>query len=606
MKLPSLHTLWQGITHVVIRFPLQFLIAIVSTSIWWYLIDYRIDNQVLENNLGTLLAICNLALTLLLASDLYCESHQVSNLWKWMFRAVDLIISIALFFVLEPWAYISDIYRIALLAFAFHLLVAFAPYIKKKNLNGFWQYNKTLFLRFLTSAFYAAVLYAGLAIALFAINGLFNVEIEYKAYLKLFALVSAGFTNVFFLAGIPNNFQSLEEDESYPKGLKIFTQYVLIPLMTIYLAILLVYEAKIILQWTLPKGLVSTLILGYAVFGILSLLLIHPIKEKEGNGWIKLFSKFFYLMMIPLVVLLLLAIGKRVGNYGITESRYILLVLAIWLAAITVYFLFVKKQNIKIIPISLCVIAILATYGPQSAFSISKFSQIARLKKLSESKAKEDKKDIPSIVRYLVQKHGLASIQPFTKTNVAALEAKMNATAAKNNDNGYALKSKKVDTAFALMKVRNDDDYSYNYVRFVNDNKGMILINGYDAIFSFASYNSDSVKRFDGNTFKVQQSPYDAAVKDKNKLILTIGSNEVLHFDIQKVVDSAYEAYKKDKLNKEGFDGYVYPSAKMELIQTSKKYTFKVLITNMTGSYDNTNNRFDRFDLDGFLLIKKN
>lgn len=604
MKIPSLLTLWQEISRVLLRFPIQFLLAILSTIVWWHLIDLRSENEVLENNLGKLLAICNLALTLVLASDLFCESHQLSNLKKWILRILSLLVCTGLYFVLQPWAYLADVFKICLLAFAFHLLVAFAPYLQNKNLNGFWQYNKSLFLRFLTSTFYALVLYAGLAIALVAIDGLFNVEIEYRAYMKLFAVVSAGFTTIFFLAGIPQNFQSLDQDESYPKGLKIFTQYVLIPLMTIYLAILLVYEAKIILLWTMPKGLVSTLILGYAVFGILSLLLVYPIREKKGNGWIKLFSKFFYLMMLPLVVLLLLAIFKRVNNYGITESRYILLLLAVWLAAITLYFLVVKKQNIKIIPISLCIIAILATHGPQSAFSIAKYSQTARLKKLMTSNATKDSEEKQSVIRYLVNRHGLDAVQSFTKVDLNALELSMNAKAAKNKIRDYQLKNNKIDTAFALLKIKNDIDYSYNPIRFINENKGLILINGYDAIFSFSSYNSDPIKRFDGSTFKLEQLRNNSA--SKNKLSLTINSNQVIVFDTKELIRNAYKAHISGKLKQENYNDYVYPSTKMELTQSSKKYTFKLVINYMNGSFDSKDTGYEGFDFEGYLLIKKN
>ena len=63
--------------------------------------------------------------------------------------------------------------------------------------------------------------------------------------------------------------------------------------MSIYLVILFLYEMKIIVQWELPKGYVSYLILGYAIFGILSLLLVYLFRELEENKWIKWFQSFF-------------------------------------------------------------------------------------------------------------------------------------------------------------------------------------------------------------------------------------------------------------------------------------------------------------------------
>ncbi|MBB2146532.1 DUF4153 domain-containing protein [Pedobacter sp. LMG 31464] len=606
MKLPSLQTLWQGTNRVSKRFPFQFLIAIISIGIWWRLIDISYNDQVYTHNLITGLAVCNIALTLLLATDLFCESHHYSNLKKWILRIIVLAISTGLYLLLNPWAYLVDVYRIFLLAFAFHLLVAFAPFIGKSNLNGFWQYNKTLFLRFLTSAFYAAVLYAGLSVALLAIDGLFDVNITYRIYMKLLALVSAGVTTIFFLAGVPDNFEALNEEQSYPKGLKIFTQYVLIPLMTIYLGILLVYEVKIIFQWTLPKGLVSTLILGYAVFGILSLLLIYPIKDKEGNGWMRLFSRFFYLMMIPLIVLLLLAIGKRVFSYGVTESRYILIVLGVWLTAITIYFLISKKQNIKIIPISLCVLALLATYGPQSAFSVSRYSQVSRLKMLIASKNKQEIIERSEVVEYLVDRHGLTSLQSFTNADLETIEAKINANAKSKKSYDYEIKSQKVDTAFSILKIKDSRHEDYNeQVNFINKDKGVISVTGYDAVFSFNEY-SGSARMFDGTTFKLDQNSEKEGSKNKFRLTVSIGNENSFDFNLKSLAKEAYNEYKTHKLIKENYRSYEYPSEKMQFIHQTQRYTIKLVVTTMNGNYDSDKKDFDWFDFQGFILVKKN
>ena len=37
-----------------------------------------------------------------------------------------------------------------------------------------------------------------------------------------------------FLAGVPKDLSALEKETSYPKGLKAFTQFVFLPLITLY------------------------------------------------------------------------------------------------------------------------------------------------------------------------------------------------------------------------------------------------------------------------------------------------------------------------------------------------------------------------------------
>jgi len=532
MKWPSLQSLFNDTRQVILRFPLQVVVTLLAILTSFTLIDFK-GNATTEWNLIELLFLCNLALVLLLSADLFAEASKLGKVKKWSLRLLCLAICTLLYFTLQPHLNNADKFRIGLLAFSFHLLVAFAPFVKQGNLHGFWEYNKLLFLRILMAGLYAAVLFAGLSIALIAINGLFNVKIESAVYLRLLAVVGMGFTTLFFLAGVPADFNKINTiQDPYPKGLKIFTQYVLIPLLSIYLVILLVYEAKILISWELPKGMVSTLILGYSVFGVLSLLLVYPIKEQEGNGWIRLFSRWFYLMMIPLVVLLLLAVWKRVGNYGITEPRYILIILALWLSIITGYFLISRKDNIKIIPVSLCILALLATYGPQSAFSVSRYSQIQRLKKLIDAKDARALREKPEIIRYLVLNHGLETLQSFTNADLPKLNQNMEQRAALSKRSSYQLENDLVDTAYALLKVDKTAAKGRRSAVFVvAQEQGVVAIKGFDYVVPVDSYAAKFEGTLNGALLKVEKV-------GNNNLSVKIADQPAVVIDVNATVNA--------------------------------------------------------------------
>ncbi|WP_443936596.1 DUF4153 domain-containing protein [Pedobacter sp. MW01-1-1] len=606
MKLPSLQSLWTGLQKVITRFPLQIVVAISATIFWWLLIDTNYKDTFYQYTLWKLLYTCNFALTLLLAGDLFAEMRGLSLTKKWCLRSIILLISVGLYFLLNPMTYHSDLFRVFLLALAFHLAVAFAPFIGRGNINGFWQYNKSLFLRILTAGLYSGVLFAGLSIALVAVDGLFNVKIDYKVYLHLLSFIGSCFTTIFFLAGVPENFKELDEEESYPRGLKIFTQYVLIPLMTIYLAILLVYEVKIAIEWHLPKGLVSTLILGYSVFGILSLLLIYPIRNKEGNGWIRLFSKFFYLMMIPLILLLILAIIKRVGAYGITESRYILMALAVWLTAITIYFLTSKKQNIKVIPISLTIFAVLVSYGPQSAFSVSKFSQQARLAKLMNSKKKKDTESQSSIIRYLVQNHGLTSLQQFTSVNLDSLQDRMDAKSEKIKDNRWKINEDKIDTAFAVLKIKdNRANYknSWSWITFQTGQTDLIDVKGYDAIIDIENYFAEKEVNFNGDKIIIKRERADSNKETNATIIVTVNNQQVV-FDFTKANEKLWQEKDAQKLKETSNNTFIVPDNLMEVSKITDKYEIKFIISTLsTDTHEEEKHRIST--VEGHILIKK-
>lgn len=603
MKIPSLQTLLLEFKRVVLRFPLQIFIALLATALWIYLIKLPVKEAHLEHSLLKLLGICNLAFTLSLASDLRAEAKAYTNRKKWLFRIIAVSIAAALYFLLNPFLYQGDIFRLFFLVFAFHLLVSFAPFADQGNVNGFWQYNKTLFLRFLTAGFYAAVLFIGIAVAFFAVDELFNVTINSDSYLRLFALVTAGFMTLFFLAGIPKGVTELDQDDSYPKGLKIFTQYVLIPLMSIYLIILLLYEIKIAIAWELPKGLVSTLILGYAVFGTLSLLLIYPIREKEGNGWIKLFSKFFYIMMVPLIVLLILAITKRVGNYGITEPRYILIVLAVWLSGITLYFLLSRKQNIKIIPISLCILTLLSVYGPQSASYVAKHSQLNRLKRLQKANTDEAQSEMQEVVRYLVRQHGLESLQSFVKQDLSAVQQKVEKDAQRLNLNQYDVKYQLVDSAYTYLKIEYASTANDENIAFARKEQFRIDITNYAVLVDTRFQKAQEII-FDNKIFKISNGSNDKDQSNKDRLLITINAQDSLIIDIRdlgKRLAMQRSATEQSKVK----DDYLVGDSLMQIIKESNDYSFKFVATRISGNYNKSKKDYKWFAFEGYLLFRK-
>ncbi len=588
MRWPLVHTLWDNFLKVVLRFPLQVVISIAAICISFVLIDLR-NVYFAELRFGKLLLLCNMAFVLLLAADLFSTAHEITPVKKWVLRVFCLIVCGVLYFVLQPQLLSADGFRVGLLIFAFHLLVAFSPFIKSGNLHGFWAYNKILFLQILTAGLYAFVLFGGLSVALLAVDGLFQVKVNSEVYLRLLAIVGIGFTTVFFLSGIPDDFKRLSTTQhEYPKGLKMFTQYVLIPLLTIYLAILLVYEVKIMISWELPNGMVSTLILGYAVLGILSLLLVYPIKEQEGNSWIRLFSKWFYLMMIPLVVLLILAVWKRVGTYGITESRYVLLILAFWLSIVTGYFLISKKDNIKVIPISLCILALLSTYGPQSAFSVSRLSQTERLKKMMKADDALAKRERPRIVRYLVKNHGLTSLQSFTKVDLSALSEQMEEKTDRSKQSRYEYRAKLLDTAFALLKIdKTPPGAVRDFVELVSKNIYVVDVKGYDYVIPVERYPLNTEYQVNGEMLKITKKNQTFGVKynDRPELILNIGST-IANFE---------KSYLEEQTE--------LPENGLQLKAETQQLIINLMITKLTLNL-NGDAKPDRPDFTGYLLIK--
>ena len=560
MKFPSLKNLGDSFESTARRFPFELLFAVAGTVAGILYINNDSGVQISESIYTRIMMTANLGLLLGLSATLFAESKGSK---KWLLKAVIAIVAGCLLFVFNRQLHTIDVLRFLLLSLTFHLLVAFAAFTAKGQVQGFWQFNKSLFLRFLTSGLYSGVLYLGLAAAIGASTLLFNLNIHDKTYATLFACIAGVFNTVFFLAGVPADTAGLESDDTYPKGLKVFTQYVLIPLASVYVIILLAYEVKILIQWNLPKGMVSNLILGYAVFGILSILLIYPLRNHEDNKWIKTYSRSFYFLLIPLIVLLFLAIASRILPYGVTEMRYFLIVLALWLVFITAYFLLSRKQNIKIIPISLCVVALLSVYGPQSAFSVSGYSQRhilvkifkkygavknGKLVPLSKVKMSEkDGKDAYDRVQYFTYNDNINGLQPCIDKNLGAVEdsikkaifSKLPPAARKNQAyfSDYEIRSAQMEwiTGYlGLNKFSGYKDADNFYYNFTAKNKDLITVKGFDYMLGFNNgvADDDNVYHLNADNIRVVQTA------DTNFVYTLYLNNDKVSFNVKAFADS--------------------------------------------------------------------
>ncbi len=252
---------------------------------------------------------------------------------------------------------------------------------KPARARRLWNFSKSAFLRICLAGFYAAVLLAGLLFALFSADTLFDLDVSEKRFGQLGVLVAALFTPWFILAGIPHPSQMVDDqapfpNPPFPNPLRVFAQYALLPLMLLYAVILYAYAAKISLAGALPRGTVSSLVLGYGILGLLVTLLIFPIRKTAEHPLLAWFTRLFpYTLVLPLI-LLTLAIGRRIADYGLTEARLTVVALGLWLAFECLRQLF-AKERLTYVAASFAVIAL--ALGAL-ATPLSVHHQYARLK----------------------------------------------------------------------------------------------------------------------------------------------------------------------------------------------------------------------------------
>jgi hypothetical protein len=434
LQLKGIQTLKDNAWHTLKRFPIVLFTAIVGTVAALILVDSGLDDDSeFYKVLIRLLVGSSLGLSATLAAYLFGESHNWAA-GKRHALAGGVLGLVAVYATLwfSPYPGVGDeiLYRHFLFLLIAHLLVSVIAFTGAGSVSGFWKFNSKLFTSILLAGLYTGTLWVGISLGLLGVDNLLGIDVNSKVYGRMFIFLAGVFNTWFFLSHVPQLSEVETEDDSYPAELKVFTSFVLLPLNALYAVILYLYMFKIAVQGSLPEGYVTWLVQWFSVAGILALLLIWPLRNREGQRWIQLYSKWFYRLLLPLVVLQFVAIGIRVAEYGLTIDRYFVIQLAVWLLAMALYFLFSKRKDIRIVPLSLAFVALYSSFGPWGAFSASERSQQQRLRvigekykfiqegvfvKTSQKPTKDDAATAESILNYLAQHHGVSAVEVFLK-----------------------------------------------------------------------------------------------------------------------------------------------------------------------------------------------
>jgi hypothetical protein len=600
----SLQQLWLGALHTFLRFPMVLLSAIAGTATIISLIEWGNTLKAYEQSLIKLIFVSSVGLVLFFTLELLVQRYKLHLRGRVLTWAGGLLFLVLYFFLLPAELEAKQLLRHLALLLALHLISSYAMFLNHREENAFWQFNKALFLRVLTSALYSAVLFIGLVVAIVALDQLFSIKVSEKIYGQLWVAMVGVFNTWFFLAGVPLSVRQLEQTHDYPKGLKVFTQFVLLPLVTVYLLILYAYLIKIVVEGEWPQGWVSVLVLGFSIAGILSLLLIHPIRNEAGNAWMRTFSKWFYRALFPLIILLALAIWRRVSEYGITEQRYVVLALAVWLLATVLYFLLSRNKNIKFIPITLSIIAMLAAFGPLNMFVVSEWSQVYRLRNLLQEhgvfehgKVRQADKpvspeavaEISSIVDYLVQTHGLERLEDWFEADLEAIMVKATA----DTENKWVIRSAMRDEVMKLMGLQYSPNKSEPTSRYFN-----FVMNGYTyeaqgEVYSLSGY--DYVAELSFNTDKSKH-----AIKlDKTPLLVSL-EKEVLFFQLENETLRLELLPLLEKFNKQS--GNIRTRTELTHFVKGRQARLQVVLQGMSGNQKGR--QFEVTDAELLLFVK--
>ena len=207
----------------------------------------------------------------------------------------------------------------------------------EKNNQGFTYRNFTnLFHLGLATAVWLLV-FGLVAAILFTITTLFNVEFSYSFYSHFYTSLGIFTQPLFFLVFQQRQAKS---EMTLNRIFEILVNFVLAPALMIFTVLLYAYVVQIIFEGVLPKGMLANITLPYLLGG----LGVYALRSICAKARWETFFKFYpYLAIVP-IVLLWLAIDRRISAYAWTEPRIYLVALA---TAITIAYAILTVPKIR-------------------------------------------------------------------------------------------------------------------------------------------------------------------------------------------------------------------------------------------------------------------
>lgn len=498
--------------------------------------------------------------------------------------------AVGLFFMTKDGLPEYDIRLLVLWGFAFYSLIFLLPFWKKNQNNGFWTYCARIFFVLVLGFVCSGILALSLQLALESIRSLFEVNVDYRWNETLMFFSFFFVLPVFVHVGLPQDWQSLDKNTNYPDFFRPLSYYLLTPISVLFFGILGTYMLKILFTWEWPSGQVAYPVLYLTFVTFAFYLISYP--------WRQHWQRFFFIALLPFLAMYFAALGMRIEQYGLTELRYMGVVLGICLSLMAVYFAFVNRQRLQMMLLPLALCAFVFAVGPWSFAEVPVRNQMARLEMmLTEIGALQDGKlvkvdaaavseeqliSISSSVDYLYQEDRLHELQDWT-------------TVALDDDgvHGYPPEDfmAQLGLRFQPYVVSFHEglyfDYGVKYMSTLNTT-------GYDYLVDFdigsEPYFSDPPRAF---SFETEGVTLTMTATQEGILTISNGRTQI-DFDLL-----AFE-----KGNQNAPIKYEMDAANMMLQAENKDMDIRLYVNSMNGTYtDDAQTAFDHFTVWGKMLV---
>lgn len=253
------------------------------------------------------------------------------------------------------------------------------PFLKRESdLSSFIFTNKSIVLAI--TSYMVCALAALSVMALYeGTTSLFGISVKSENEFRIMVMIWILFVQMvgsfILLSRIPSIIDVQKNSFTPSKFYTNSIRYLLIPIVTLYMAVLYVYMLTILKNWELPNGNVSMLVSIMMVGILLIIRQLYPIEiENNSNKYEHLAIKWLPRLALPVLVLMTIGILRRFSDYGPTPNRLYILTFNIWFYIICIGLILTKAKRINWIFISFAILFLLSSAQPFNFCEITRYT----------------------------------------------------------------------------------------------------------------------------------------------------------------------------------------------------------------------------------------
>lgn len=357
LNLTFLRTTFSNLLSALQRFPLTCL----GITVLYAMSLIGLERNLIATHVSLFMTILA---SISFVASLHYETTEKPRLKEWLVT----VGSTALIYAYYSFSGTKHLTDFIALFFALSLLTFVAPFFRQRDnekLSYFWQ---QIIFAMIWASLNFVILCGGGSLVIACINVLFDNVLPTILYDKLWNFGLLFFLPISFLAMLPGPKKLASVTHcNTPRALKVTISWLLAPLALLFLAVLHAYFLKILMVDVFPKNSLVSIIIAIAIYSVFVYLMTYPMIS-GGNTQARFIQKYMFLLLAIPGAVLAWRFGVRIWYHGMTEQRFYVVLIVLWLAFNIIYHLRHRRieHDLRVPVLSAALLLLVTALSPVS------------------------------------------------------------------------------------------------------------------------------------------------------------------------------------------------------------------------------------------------